>query len=122
MIDMTAGACRPFTSGVRVVSPPKSAHPVSAARPMRPREKSASHPSSRRGSPIERKKARGVAPAAEIVAKAPIAEQALPYCNITCITGEDMKEALSGYLEVLYEQAPESVGGSLPDDAFYYIP
>ena len=60
--------------------------------------------------------------AAEIVAKAPIAEQALPYCNITCITGEDMKEALSGYLEVLYEQAPESVGGSLPDDAFYYIP
>ena len=59
---------------------------------------------------------------AEIVAKAPIAEQALPYCNITCITGEDMKEALSGYLEVLYEQAPESVGGSLPDDAFYYIP
>ena len=60
--------------------------------------------------------------AAEIVAKAPIAEQALPYCNITCITGEDMKEALSGYLEVLYGQAPESVGGSLPDDAFYYIP
>lgn len=60
--------------------------------------------------------------AAGIVAKAPIAEQALPYCNITCITGEDMKEALSGYLEVLYEQAPESVGGSLPDDAFYYIP
>ena len=60
--------------------------------------------------------------AAGIVAKAPIAEQALPYCNITCITGEDMKEALSGYLEVLYEQAPESVGGSLPNDAFYYIP
>ena len=60
--------------------------------------------------------------AAGIVAKAPIAEQALPYCNITCITGEDMKEALSGYLEVLYEQAPESVGGALPDDAFYYIP
>lgn len=60
--------------------------------------------------------------AAGIVAKAPIAEQALPYCNITCITGEDMKEALSGYLEVLYEQAPESVGGSLPDDTFYYIP
>ena len=60
--------------------------------------------------------------AAGIVAKAPIAEQALPYSNITCITGEDMKEALSGYLEVLYEQAPESVGGSLPDDAFYYIP
>ena len=60
--------------------------------------------------------------AAGIVAQAPIAEKALPYCNITCITGEDMKEALSGYLEVLYEQNPESVGGTLPDDAFYYIP
>ena len=60
--------------------------------------------------------------AAGIVAQAPIAEKALPYCNITCITGEDMKEALSGYLKVLYEQNPESVGGTLPDDAFYYIP
>ena len=60
--------------------------------------------------------------AAGIVAQAPIAEKALPYCNITCITGEDMKGALSGYLEVLYEQNPESVGGTLPDDAFYYIP
>lgn len=60
--------------------------------------------------------------AARIVAQAPIAEKALPYCNITCITGEDMKGALSGYLEVLYEQNPESVGGTLPDDAFYYIP
>ena len=60
--------------------------------------------------------------AAGIVAQAPIAEKALHYCNITCITGEDMKGALSGYLEVLYEQNPESVGGTLPDDAFYYIP
>lgn len=60
--------------------------------------------------------------AAGIVAQVPIAEKALPYCNITCITGEDMKGALSGYLEVLYEQNPESVGGTLPDDAFYYIP
>ena len=30
-----------------------------------------------------------------------------------------MKEALSGYLQVLYEMAPESVGGELPDDEFY---
>ena len=59
--------------------------------------------------------------AAEIVAKAPIAEQALPYCNITCITGEDMKEALSGNLEILHQQPPDSVGGSLPDDASYYL-
>ncbi len=59
--------------------------------------------------------------AAGIVAKEPMAERAIPQCNITCITGEEMKEALSGYLAVLFEQAPESVGGALPGDAFYYV-
>jgi len=31
-----------------------------------------------------------------------------------------MKEKLSGYLSVLNEQNPKSVGGSLPEDDFYY--
>ena len=57
-----------------------------------------------------------------IVAKAPIAQKAIPYCNITCITGEDMKQALEGYLQVLYDMAPASVGGALPAEDFYYIP
>lgn len=56
-----------------------------------------------------------------IIEKAPIAQKALPYCNIVCITGEDMKKALSGYLDVLYQEDPSSVGGSLPADDFYYI-
>jgi NitT/TauT family transport system substrate-binding protein len=56
-----------------------------------------------------------------IIEKAPVAEKAIPYCNIVCITGEDMKTALSGFLEVLYEQDPTSVGGSLPSDDFYFI-
>ena len=55
----------------------------------------------------------------EIVA-APVAEKALPYCNIVCITGQEMKEKLSGYLQVLFDAAPESVGGALPGDDFYY--
>lgn len=59
---------------------------------------------------------------AGIVAKAPIAKKALPYCNIEYVAGEEMKEALSGYLNVLFEQNPVSVGGALPDDAFYYVP
>jgi NitT/TauT family transport system substrate-binding protein len=50
-----------------------------------------------------------------------IALKALPYCNITFIEGEEMKEKLSGYLNVLYDQNPKSIGGSLPDDDFYYI-
>lgn len=59
---------------------------------------------------------------AEIVPKAALAQKALPYCNIHFLGGDDMKNALEGYLNVLLEQNPVSVGGALPDDAFYYIP
>ena len=55
-----------------------------------------------------------------IVVKAPIAQKAIPMCGITCITGADMKAALEGYLKVLFEQAPQSVGGALPEADFYY--
>lgn len=55
-----------------------------------------------------------------IIAKAAIAEKALPKCHIVCLTGDDMKTALQGFLSVLYEQNPQSVGGALPGDDFYY--
>ncbi len=63
---------------------------------------------------------------AELVGKydivtAEVANKAIPECNITYIDGEEMKEKLSGYLSVLLEQNPQSIGGALPDDAFYYI-
>ena len=50
-----------------------------------------------------------------------VAVKAVPECNIVCITGEDMKEQLSGYLAVLKDANPESIGGELPGDDFYYI-
>lgn len=56
-----------------------------------------------------------------IVAKAPIAQKAIPMCNITYIDGEEMQDKLGGYLAALYEMEPKSVGGALPDEAFYYI-
>ena len=59
--------------------------------------------------------------AAGIIEKAPVAAKAMPECNITYIDGTDMQTALSGYLEVLFEQDASSVGGSLPGDDFYYI-
>lgn len=59
---------------------------------------------------------------AGIIAKEPIAKKAIPNCNITYIDGEEMKQALSGYLNVLFEQDASSVGGVLPADDFYYIP
>ena len=49
-----------------------------------------------------------------------IAEAALPYCNIVCITNDEMEKALSGYLEVLYNADKSSVGGNLPGEDFYY--
>ncbi len=58
---------------------------------------------------------------AGIIDKAQVAAKALPECNITYIDGEEMKTALSGYLEVLWEQDPQSVGGGLPGDGFYYV-
>ena len=61
------------------------------------------------------------------IVDAAVAEKALPYCNIVCITGSEMKEMLSGYLQVLFDAAPASVGqdaetgeGGLPGDDFYY--
>lgn len=57
-----------------------------------------------------------------IVEKAPIAQKAIPYCHITCITGEEMKAALSGYLSVLAGYDASFVGGDVPEDSFYYIP
>ena len=57
-----------------------------------------------------------------IVEKAPIAQKALPYCNIVCLTGQEMKDALSGYLSTLNEQDPKSIGGQMPGDDFYYMP
>ena len=54
------------------------------------------------------------------IVKAAVAEKALPYCNIAFYAGDGMKTAMQGYLQVLYEQNPQSIGGSLPDDNFYY--
>ena len=55
-----------------------------------------------------------------IVAKAPLAEKAIPFCNLVCITGPEMKTQLSGYLKTLFEQNPKAVDERMPDDAFYY--
>lgn len=49
-----------------------------------------------------------------------VAKKAIPACSIVYIAGPEMKEKLSGYLSVLYEQNPKAVGGKLPGDDFYY--
>ena len=56
-----------------------------------------------------------------IIPKAAIAKKAIPNCNLTYIDGEDMKSQIKGYFDVLYEANNKSVGGKLPDEAFYYL-
>ena len=54
------------------------------------------------------------------IVDAAVAEKALPYCNIVCLTGGEMEAKLSGYLQVLYDAEPASVGGTVPGADFYY--
>ena len=54
------------------------------------------------------------------IVPAAVAEKALPECNICFFAGEEMYTRLSAYLKVLFDAAPESVGGKLPDQDFYY--
>ncbi len=53
------------------------------------------------------------------IVKAAVAEKAIPGCNVTYLDGEEMKGAVEGYLQVLYDANPKSVGGKLPDDDFF---
>ena len=56
----------------------------------------------------------------EITANAAVAQAAIPQCNLTCVTGEEMKNMLERYYQVLFQADPDSIGGSLPYDSFYY--
>ena len=56
-----------------------------------------------------------------IIEKAPVAAKAIPNCNLVCITGDEMQAALSGYLDTLYAQNPQAVGGTLPGTDFYVV-
>ena len=56
-----------------------------------------------------------------IFTKAAVAAKAIPNCNVCFITGSEMQAALSEFLNIMFEVAPASVGGSVPGDDFYCI-
>ena len=58
---------------------------------------------------------------AGIFAKAAVAEKAIPRCNLCFITGEEMQQRLSAFLEILFDAAPQSIGGAVPGEDFYCI-
>lgn len=57
----------------------------------------------------------------EIVPSEAVALKALPGCHIIFKAGQEMKDSIQGYYEVLFQADPTSIGGALPDDAFYVI-
>ncbi len=58
---------------------------------------------------------------AGIIPKAPLAKKAIPNSYITFITGEEMVKLTKENLQVLFDAKPASVGGTLPNEDFYYI-
>lgn len=59
--------------------------------------------------------------AAGILPNEKIALKAIPLCHIVYVVGEDMQRQLSPLFQIFFDAQPKSVGGALPDDAFYYL-
>lgn len=63
--------------------------------------------------------------AAELVAKykivpsAEVAKKAIPKCNIVFRDSQESKETLNKFYEIISKDEPKSVGGKIPDEAFY---
>lgn len=55
-----------------------------------------------------------------IIAATAIAKNAIPRCNLVYLDGADMKGRISGYYQILFDADPTSIGGAVPNDAFYY--
>jgi NitT/TauT family transport system substrate-binding protein len=64
--------------------------------------------------------AAGLIVEAGIVPAAPIAQAAIPGSHITFIDGAELEATFSGYLQVLFDADPASVGGTMPGDDFYF--
>lgn len=60
--------------------------------------------------------------AAGILPKAAVALNAIPNCHIVLLTGDAMQQAVQPFYALLLDANPKSIGGSLPDAAFYWMP
>ena len=56
----------------------------------------------------------------EIMPDAALVEKALPYCGITFRKAVEAKDGLNDFYQILFDSNPASVGGSMPDDEFYF--
>ncbi|MFY9258257.1 MAG: MqnA/MqnD/SBP family protein [Dethiobacteria bacterium] len=58
----------------------------------------------------------------DILPNPEVAAEAIPLCNIVYIDTEKGKPYLEELFSILYEFNPDSIGGKIPDDKFYYCP
>jgi NitT/TauT family transport system substrate-binding protein len=56
-----------------------------------------------------------------IMPKAAVAAKAIPNCNIVFIQGAEMASSIRKLYDVLFASNPQSIGGLVPKDDFYYI-
>ncbi len=56
-----------------------------------------------------------------IISNEVIAAESIPGCNLVCLTGNEMESSLSHYLNALFNQSPDAVGGFVPTEDFYYL-
>ena len=58
-----------------------------------------------------------------IIPKAAIAKRAIPDCSLTFVSGAaDIRSTLEPYYQVLFDANPDSIGGAIPDEDFYWSP
>ncbi len=56
----------------------------------------------------------------QVIPKAAVAKKAIPNCNIAFISGAEMKAAVAANLQIFFDANPQSIGGKMPGDDFYY--
>ena len=54
-----------------------------------------------------------------IIPAAKVAEKALPSCRLVFVSGKDMQAQAAPLYEILFSANPASVGGKVPDEAYY---
>jgi len=55
-----------------------------------------------------------------VLPSAKLAEKAIPNCSIVYQDAEEAKDKVNGFLKILHGSNPASIGGSMPDENFYY--
>ena len=51
---------------------------------------------------------------------AAVATKAIPNCNITFMEGDEMKKNAENFLSIMFDYAPATIGGAMPEDDFYF--